>query len=167
MVTMVKFGNLKISSTPVTEDLYFQVMGQPGGASSMPALVTPEEASAFIERLNSLYGSDYRLPTFQEYNDFFDREATHLFNEDRSRYVWSSLDSPTVMPVACKEALKGIYDPAGNIPQIVKNDLTRRQNIFPYLFVGGSYTHEYATCRPDFYQTQAPMERMSFRICCP
>lgn len=123
----VTLSDYQISKYEVTQELWEKVMGtiEPCWSESDPHKamdgVSWQDAMNFIDRLNSLTGGDYRLPTEAEWEyaargGHLSRDFRYSGSNDWSEVAWCKLDEVAgVQQVGLKQPNElGLYDMSGN-----------------------------------------------------
>ncbi|MCL2101964.1 MAG: SUMF1/EgtB/PvdO family nonheme iron enzyme, partial [Fibromonadales bacterium] len=128
----VRLSNFSVSKYPVTQKLWVKIMGNNPSRSSGPDLpvesVSWNDAQAFIEKLNSMTGRKYRLPTEAEWEyaargGAKSQRYKHSGGNDLNRVAWFSGNSEqNIQLVGRKQPNElGIHDMNGNVWEWVQD----------------------------------------------
>lgn len=164
VVHKVTAADFYLAETAVTQELYEAVMGQNPShfkGKDLPVeTVSWDDAQAFIQKLNSLTGKKYRLPTEAEweYAARGNQLSTYAGNDQIDSVAWYEKNSDDkTHPVKGKRPnALGLYDMTGNVEEwcqdiytsylSYENDITDVTHSFRILR-GGSWEDSPDRCR--------------------
>lgn len=161
------FPGFYIGETEVTIALWCAVMNGQSGPSlyNYPISgVTLEEIDTFIDRLNTLTGHTYRLPTsfewqyaFQEGKNF--SQTIYSGSNTADNVAWYRNNSKNkLQPVAQKQPnALGIYDLSGNVAELCRDGFTLNEKYYWYN-LGGDFAQE----KEDFKISNANIRQEVF-----
>ena len=183
-VHSVTLSSYYIGKTEVTQDLWQAVMGTNSsdfkGAALPVECVSWDDCQEFIQKLNSLTGRNFRLPSEAEWefafrggNNSNGYKYSGSNDIDNVAWYWDNTGQKT-HPVGTKAPNElGIYDMSGNVCELCSDwyaDYTSYPQTNPKgpqsgsyrVYRGGGWAYSARNCRSSFRYFCSPTDRHNF-----